>query len=351
MDQPAGGPLEKSWWPVRIVLTAGFWLFRLVDRVAPRLTDLLGLGIETAHRCQQKIRAARQDVLTMRVGGTRFRLCIGSGHQLAHSIYLPLAAEGRVYEPLATACLTRLLQRLSEPTFMDIGAFVGYFASYAAALLGDQHPVWAVESNPAFCETIRKTVALNGFTRVRVLQAVLADRPRTVTVEGTSVLPSAEPWGAKAAARRTAQAVTLDELCAREAIAPRIVKIDVHGAEGSVLRGMPRLLRNTIQVILLELHALHEYQPHSPDVSRVELLEWIEQCGFSVFHVAGHVWDHLSGMKTHLEQGRFAYVPVTAATRHHLLYDRPVEILIVASRSPDLSELLGPPVDLATAVG
>ena len=62
MDQPAGGPLEKSWWPVRIVLTAGFWLFRLVDRVAPRLTDLLGLGIETAHRCQQKIRAARQEL-------------------------------------------------------------------------------------------------------------------------------------------------------------------------------------------------------------------------------------------------------------------------------------------------
>jgi hypothetical protein len=98
---------------------------------------------------------------------------------------------------------------------------------------------------------------------------------------------------------------------------------------------MSRLLRDAIQVILLELHALHEYQPHSPDVTRVELLEWLEQCGFSVFHVAGHVWEHLSGLKTHLEQGRFAYVPVTAATRQQLLYDRPVEILMVASKTPD----------------
>lgn len=127
--------------------------------------------------------------------------------------------------------------------------------------------------------------------------------------------------------------------------------IDVHGAEGSVLRGMPRLLRNTIQVLLRELHALHEDQPHSPDVSRVELLEWIEQCGFSVFHVAGHVWDHLSGMRTHLEQGRFAYVRVTAATRQHLLYGRPVEIVIVATKMPDVGELLGPPIDVAAAVG
>jgi FkbM family methyltransferase len=343
----SGGPLESGPWPIRIALTAGFRFCRLLDRLAPRLTDLVGTGIDTAGRCQQKIRTARTDVVTMRVGGTRFRLRLEGGHKKAHDMYFPLAVEGQAYEPLATACLTRLLQRLPQPTFMDIGAFVGYFTCFAAALLEDRQPVWAVESNPLFCETIRKTVALNGFTRVRVLQAILADRPRTMTIDDVSVLPSAHD-GPR---RRTVQAVTLDDLCARELIAPRIVKIDVHGAEGMVLRGMARLLRDSIQVILLELHALHEYQPHSPDITRVALLEWLEDCGFSVFHVAGHVWEHLSGLKTHLEQGRFAYVPVTAATRQQLLYDRPVEILIVASKIPDLSELLGPPVDLATAVG
>ncbi len=329
------------------MLKAGFLCFRLLDRLAPRFTDLVGASIDVAHRCQQKIRTARLDVVTMRVGGTRFRLRLESGHQQAHRVYRHLADEGKAYEPLATACLTRLLQRLPEPTFMDIGAFVGYFTCYAAALLGDRQPVWAVESNPVFCETIRKTVALNGFTRVRVLEAVLSDGPGTVTIEDTSVLPSA----VEGPGRRIAQAVTLDDLCAREGIAPRIVKIDVHGAEGRVLRGMSRLLRESIQVMLLELHALHEYQPHSPDVTRVELLEWLEHSGFSVFHVAGHVWEHLSGLRIHLEQGRFAYVPVTAATRQHLLYDRPVEILIVASKTSDLSDLLGPPVDLTAAVG
>jgi len=173
---------------------------------APRFTDLAGASIDAARRCQQKIRTARLDVVTMRVGGTRFRFRLEGGHQQAHQVYRHLAEEGKTYEPLATACLTRLLQRLPEPTFMDIG-------------------------------------------------------------------------------------------------------------------------------------------------TRVELLEWLEHSGFSVLHVAGHVWEHRSGLRTHLEQGRFAYVPVTAATRQHLLYDRPVEILILASKIPDLSELLGPPVDLAAAVG
>lgn len=329
------------------MLKAGFLFFRLLDRLAPRFTDLVGAGIEIAHRYQQKIRVARLDVVTMRVGDMRFRLCLVGGHQVAHSDYLPLALENRVYEPVATACLTRLLERLPAPTFMDIGAFVGYFTCYAAALLGDQHPVWAVESNPIFCQTIRRAVALNGFTRVRVLEAVLSDRARTVTIEDTSVLPSAEDGPGQ----RIAQAVTLDDLCAREAIAPSIVKIDVHGAEGSVLRGMSRLLRETIHIILLELHPLHLYQPRSPDITRAELLEWLEQSGFSVFHVSGHRAGDHSDVGTHLEQGRFAYVPMTAATRQHLLFDRPVDILIVASKISDLGKLLGPPVDLATAVG
>jgi hypothetical protein len=80
MARPAGGPLENSWWPIRIVLQAGFLFFRLLDRVAPRLTDLVGAGIEAAGRYQQKIRMARPDVVTMRVGLTRFRVRLVGGH-------------------------------------------------------------------------------------------------------------------------------------------------------------------------------------------------------------------------------------------------------------------------------
>ena len=225
-----------------------------------------------------------------------------AGHEITHADYLPL---GKPYEPVATACLTRLLQRLPNPTFMDIGAFVGYFTCYGAALLKDQRPVFAVESNPIFCEAIQQAVALNGFTRVRVLQAALSDHSGIVTIDDTAVVPADEPGPG----RRTVHATTLDDLCASESIAPTIVKIDVHGGEGKVLRGMSRVLQETVQIALLELHALSCYERHSPDVTRVELLDWLEQFGFSLFHVAGHRSERDSGTATYLEQGRFVYTP------------------------------------------
>lgn len=114
---------------------------------------------------------------------------------------------------------------------------------------------------------------------------------------------------------------------------------------------MRRLLRESIQVVLLELHALRLYQPHSPGVTRAELLDWLEECGFSVFHVSGHRHEDWSGMAQYLKQGRFAYVPLTTATRQFLLFDRSLDILVLASKTPDLADLLGPSVDLAGAIG
>ncbi len=280
-------------------------------------------------------------VLTMQFTPIEYR------QRVVQDIWKHLVANGAFIMVEKILGATADLDALMVDYYYQMKREAGYRTPTRAALLGDQRPVWAVESNPVFCTAIQQAAALNGFIRVRVLQAVLSDRSRTVAIDDVSVLASPE----EGPGRRIAQAVTLDELCAREAVAPTIVKIDVHGAEGRVLRGMSRLLRETIQVVLLELHALHEYQPSSPDVTRVELLEGLEQSGFSVFHVAGHRWEHLSGVRTHLEHGRFAYVPVTAATRQYLLYDRPVEVLIVASKGSDLAELLGPSVDLATAVG
>jgi hypothetical protein len=44
-------------------------------------------------------------------------------------------------------------------------------------------------------------------------------------------------------------------------------------------------------------------------------------------------------------------VPVTAQTTQLLLFYRPGDMLILASKIPDLAAPLGPSVDLATAVG
>jgi hypothetical protein len=43
-------------------------------------------------------------------------------------------------------------------------------------------------------------------------------------------------------------------LCKKEDIQPDIIKIDVHGAEGKVLSGMPYILKNKVSHLFCELH-------------------------------------------------------------------------------------------------
>src|SRR5919198_2394166 len=159
MSDASGGTLLRRLLKVGVPLFARF--SRSLERISPRLGDLLLEITETAHNVQQQSMIARREV-TLHVGETTFRVCLAGGREVAGE-YLSLAAKGEVYEPVATACLTRLLQRLPEPTFVDVGAYAGYFTCYAASLLGDRRPVFAVESNPIFCEAIRHAVALNGF--------------------------------------------------------------------------------------------------------------------------------------------------------------------------------------------
>ena len=85
------------------------------------------------------------------------------------------------------ACLTRLLQRTTTPQFMDIGAFLGYYACYASALLGGRQEVHAIESNPLFANAIRKSARVNGFSQLRVFQAALSDQIEPVSMQGLTV--------------------------------------------------------------------------------------------------------------------------------------------------------------------
>jgi FkbM family methyltransferase len=348
MVDAQNGRVKRYWSSVRRnVRRAGLRVCRVLDGAAPGVTDRLGAALETAHTYHRAIRIGRSDVLTMRVGETRFRLCLAGGSEEAHRVYVPLAREGKTYEPTLIACLSQFLLRLPDPAFMDVGAFMGYFTFYAAALLKDQRPVWAVESNPVHCRALRRAVALNSFTRVQVLQAALSDRPRVVTIDDTAVVPAQE----RGRRGPSVQAITLDELCAQRSIAPTILKMDVYGAEGMVMRGMSRLLHETIRVVLLELHPVHECQLYSPGFTRAGIINCLERFGFSVYHVAGHRGDDHSGLAAYREQGRFAYLPVTAATLQPLLFDRSLEVLILACKGLGVGEFLGPPVDLEAVVG
>jgi FkbM family methyltransferase len=126
----------------------------------------------------------------------------------------------------------------------DVGAHVGFF-SVCAARLGAR--VYAFEAAGPNADRARRQAELNALP-IEVIEAAVWDSDRGVNlVEGDS----SSEWHVVGGGR--IDSVTLDEFAASHE-PPALVKIDVEGAEGRVLRGAEGLLRQYRPTILCELH-------------------------------------------------------------------------------------------------
>ena len=67
---------------------------------------------------------------------------------------------------------------------------------------------------------------------------------------------------------------TLDRVCLDKKINPEIIKIDVHGAEGKVLDGSKKILKESVKVILLEMHTNEFINNFSGGMNRKKLLSF-----------------------------------------------------------------------------
>jgi FkbM family methyltransferase len=140
----------------------------------------------------------------------------------------------------------------------DIGANVGFFSLIAARAVGPQGAVHAFEAVPECAREVERNARRNGLRNVRVHALAVAD------VDGTiELLRSRHPGGATVSQvdrprdfteALTVPATTLDRFVARGGVRPpNVVKIDVEGAERSVLTGMAGLLRDARPVVVCEV--------------------------------------------------------------------------------------------------
>ena len=252
--------------------------------------------------------------------------------------YRALSERGKVYEPIMLACLTRVLQRTATPRFMDIGAFLGYYACYVSALLDCCHEVHAIESNPLFAEAIRESARVNEFSQLRVFQAALSDRVEPVSIQGLTVSQDANSY---------CMTTTLDELCEREHLRPTVVKMDVHGAEGKIMLGMRKTLAE-VEYLLLEMHNLPWLQNYSPGVTRTAMLDVLEDSGLTLYYVAGlHDRGNEPDLQELLAGRAYSYRKLHGQARDLLLFDRRQDEFVLALRHGDIESLLGPSVSPA----
>ncbi|MFD5324807.1 FkbM family methyltransferase [Streptomyces sp. NPDC127092] len=177
-----------------------------------------------------------------RVTETRFgsRVAVDTQDLIQRYLYL-----FGVWEPHMTGWLQRRLR--PGDTYIDVGANIGYYSLLAASLVGAEGRVVAVEASPVFHRRLLRNVALNEYDSVRAVNGAVSDTEETLKF----VLASSANMGANSIVPYEGPAESTFEIAARplpdlltdeEIARARVIKIDVEGAEGSVVRGMTPML-------------------------------------------------------------------------------------------------------------
>jgi len=157
-------------------------------------------------------------------------------------------AEG-AYEPHVAATLDRLLSE--GDVFVDVGANVGFHTLRAAARVGADGRVIAVEANPENARLISHTVEINGLACVEVVPIALA-ASRGSLLFGSHIGSNGGFLAADATVSGRGTLVptlALDDL-GLDRVA--VVKVDVEGAEALVVDGARTVIERDRPAFVME---------------------------------------------------------------------------------------------------
>ena len=165
----------------------------------------------------------------------------------------------------------------------DVGADKGVMAATFAAL-GKNKRVLAYEPSSTGSQQMHELLEQNG------LQGKVEVVPKVVGEQSGHVAFSQEDCGymqvVPVATKEEVEAecVSLDDECERLGFAPDLVKIDVEGYEGEVLRGAEKLLEEDGPIICLELHLAYL---EKRGIEPAEILLMLERKGYLIRSLAG----------------------------------------------------------------
>lgn len=220
-----------------------------------------------------------------------------------------------------------LVRKCLEPGgyFLDVGANIGYFAVLAAKHVGPSGRVVALEPEPHNFKILRRNIGLNGLGNVRAVNYAAVDRPQSLTLYLSSYNfgdhrifdgddDSLENLGTRQN-RVQVRGIALDQFLQEERFAPDLIKIDVQGAEQSVLAGLRETLSTDADIRLLM-----EFWPHGMrrfGTDPAELLTRLRALGFQVFQLLSG--GTLTTFSVHhldvLQQGPREYANIFACRR------------------------------------
>jgi FkbM family methyltransferase len=184
------------------------------------------------------------------------------------------------YEPLVTELLMSHLKPGS--VFYDIGAHIGIISLIAARIVGTQGEVDAFEADSENAERIAEHAVRNSIGQIHVFNNAVWHTAGLLQFERASPHSSRNQGSVSNATPQAGleiveiEGVTLDEFV-RSHRPPDVVKVDVEGAEASVLEGSALLFETKKPILICEIHNARAYQRVTEWLSdRSYRYSWVE---------------------------------------------------------------------------
>ncbi|MEU1118791.1 MULTISPECIES: FkbM family methyltransferase [unclassified Streptomyces] len=173
--------------------------------------------------------------------------------------------------------------------FVDVGSNVGYFAVLGSRLVGAGGRVVAIEASPVFHERVLLHAELNGCGNIRAVNAAVSDAHRTLTFilasSNNMGANSIVPYDGPAESTFDAEAAPLPELLRPDELAgARVIKIDVEGAEGGVIRGLAPALDRLRPDVEIAVEVTPDRMAQLGD-SADELMTTMREAGFHPYRL------------------------------------------------------------------
>lgn len=184
------------------------------------------------------------------------------------------------------------LRRVVKPgaCVIDVGANVGQMTLEAAHLVGPTGRVIAIEPAPGNVRVLRRHVIENGFeNRVTIIEAACGARDNDKVIlhilgDAVDSVGSGHSQSKHSTEMPSIElqvpVVTIDSVAKENP--PAVVKIDVEGAELSVLDGASVTLKTYQPALQI---GFHPFAFEDPERASSILLDRLERCGYSTSHI------------------------------------------------------------------
>ncbi len=208
--------------------------------------------------------------------GTRVRVTVRTGLAAGLSLLVDPRYEAQYAAGLhENTILERLAVHLCPgDTFYDVGAHIGFVTLIAARLVGFHGKVFAFEADPENSARTGDHAQMNSLPQIEVIRSGVWSEctelsfARAADASSRNTGAIAQPGeNSDVGQVISIPAVTLDRF-AEEHRAPNVIKIDVEGAEGAVLKGAEAVFREAKPILICEIHSARAWATVS---------QWLEE--------------------------------------------------------------------------